>query len=36
MDPDILVRVSEQLGDAMPGIEMGTLEDGQLLQTRGW
>jgi pyridoxal 5'-phosphate synthase pdxS subunit len=36
MDPDILVRVSEQLGEAMQGIEMGTLEEGQLLQTRGW
>ena len=36
LDPDVLVRVSEQLGDAMPGIEMGTLEEGQLLQTRGW
>ncbi|MBT3346777.1 MAG: pyridoxal 5'-phosphate synthase lyase subunit PdxS [Gemmatimonadetes bacterium] len=35
-DPDVLVRVSEQLGEAMPGIEMGTLEEGQLLQTRGW
>jgi pyridoxal 5'-phosphate synthase pdxS subunit len=36
MDPDILVRVSEQLGEAMQGIEMGTLEEGQLLQNRGW
>ena len=35
-DPEVLVRVSEDLGEAMPGIEMGTLEEGQLLQTRGW
>jgi len=35
-DPAVLVRVSEDLGDAMPGIEIGTLEEGQLLQTRGW
>ena len=35
-DPEVLVRVSEGLGDAMPGIEIGTLEEGQLLQTRGW
>ena len=35
-DPDILVQVSEQLGDAMPGIEMGTLDESQKLQTRGW
>ncbi|SVE29627.1 uncharacterized protein METZ01_LOCUS482481, partial [marine metagenome] len=35
-DPEILVQVSEQLGEAMPGIEMGTLDEGQLLQTRGW
>ena len=35
-DPEILVQVSEDLGEAMPGIEMGTLEEGQLLQTRGW
>ena len=35
-DPEVLVRVSEELGDAMPGIEMGTLEEGQPLQTRGW
>ena len=35
-DPDILIRVSEQLGEAMPGIEMETLDESQLLQTRGW
>jgi pyridoxal 5'-phosphate synthase pdxS subunit len=35
-DPEVLVRVSEELGEAMPGIEMGTLQESQLLQTRGW
>ena len=36
LDPQVLARVSEELGEAMPGIEIGSLEDGQLLQTRGW
>ena len=36
LDPDILIRVSEQLGEAMPGIEIGSLDESQLLQTRGW
>ncbi|HJP31478.1 MAG: pyridoxal 5'-phosphate synthase lyase subunit PdxS [Candidatus Latescibacteria bacterium] len=35
-DPDILVQVSEELGEAMPGIEMGTLDESEKLQTRGW
>ena len=35
-DPDVLVQVSEQLGEAMPGIEMETLGEGEKLQTRGW
>jgi pyridoxal 5'-phosphate synthase pdxS subunit len=35
-DPEVLIRVSEELGEAMPGIEMQTLAEGQLLQTRGW
>jgi len=35
-DPEVLVRVSESLGEAMPGIEMQTLAEEQLLQTRGW
>jgi pyridoxal 5'-phosphate synthase pdxS subunit len=34
-DPDVLARVSTGLGEAMSGIEIGTLEEGQLLQTRG-
>jgi pyridoxal 5'-phosphate synthase pdxS subunit len=36
MDPDILVQVSEDLGEAMPGIEIGTLDESQKLQNRGW
>src|SRR5262247_2609750 len=35
-DPDVLARVSEELGDAMPGIETSKLPKEQLLQTRGW
>jgi len=35
-DPDILAKVSEELGDAMPGLEMSKLAEGERLQTRGW
>ena len=35
-DPDVLIRVSENLGEAMVGIDIKTLDEGQLLQTRGW
>jgi pyridoxal 5'-phosphate synthase pdxS subunit len=35
-DPDILVKVSEDLGEAMPGIEISKLKESDLLQTRGW
>src|SRR5215471_12572300 len=35
-DPDVLARVSEELGEAMPGIETSKLAAGDLLQTRGW
>jgi pyridoxal 5'-phosphate synthase pdxS subunit len=34
MDPDILVKVSRGLGDAMPGLEMGSLD--VKLAERGW
>ena len=34
LDPDILVKVSRGLGDAMPGLEIGTLET--KLSERGW
>jgi pyridoxal 5'-phosphate synthase pdxS subunit len=35
-DPDVLIRVSENLGEAMVGIDINTLDEDQLLQTRGW
>ena len=35
-DPEVLIRVSENLGDAMVGINIDTLEEKDLLQTRGW
>src|SRR5882762_8404202 len=35
-DPDVLSRVSEELGEAMPGIETSKLAEKDLLQTRGW
>jgi len=35
-DPDVLVRVSENLGEAMVGINIDTLDEKDLLQTRGW
>ncbi len=35
-DPDILAKVSEELGEAMPGIETSKLTEKDLLQTRGW
>jgi pyridoxal 5'-phosphate synthase pdxS subunit len=35
-DPDVLAKVSEDLGAAMVGLEMSKLAAGELLQTRGW
>jgi len=35
-DADVLARVSEDLGDAMVGIETSKLAEKDLLQTRGW
>ncbi len=35
-DPDVLVKVSEDLGDAMAGIETSKLAEKDLMQTRGW
>ncbi|MBI3449773.1 MAG: pyridoxal 5'-phosphate synthase lyase subunit PdxS [Acidobacteria bacterium] len=35
-DPKVLVEVSGLLGEAMPGIEIGTLKEDQLMQKRGW
>ncbi len=35
-DSAVVARVSRGLRDAMPGIEISSLRDGGLLQTRGW
>jgi pyridoxal 5'-phosphate synthase pdxS subunit len=35
-DPDVVARVSEELGDAMPGLETARLPEAERLQTRGW
>ncbi len=35
-NPDVLARVSEELGEAMAGIETSKLAEKELLQTRGW
>ena len=35
-DPGKIAEVSEELGDAMPGLDIGKLEPSELLQTRGW
>jgi pyridoxal 5'-phosphate synthase pdxS subunit len=35
-DPKVLVEVSKGIGEAMRGLEIGSLRSDQLLQTRGW
>jgi pyridoxal 5'-phosphate synthase pdxS subunit len=35
-DADLLARVSENLGEAMVGIDISRLDASELLQTRGW
>jgi len=35
-DPEVLLRVSTGLGEAMPGIEINTLSEAEHMQTRGW
>jgi pyridoxal 5'-phosphate synthase pdxS subunit len=35
-DPKVLVEVSDMLGEAMPGIDIKTLKEEELLQNRGW
>ena len=35
-DPEVLVRVSENLGESMAGIDVSSLSEQELLQTRGW
>jgi pyridoxal 5'-phosphate synthase pdxS subunit len=36
LDPDVLSRVSEDLGEAMPGLDVRRMDVKDLLQTRGW
>ncbi len=35
-DPKILAEVSAELGEAMPGLEIGRIDKDSLMQTRGW
>lgn len=35
-DPRKLLEISMNLGEAMPGLEMGTIPEGDRLATRGW
>jgi pyridoxal 5'-phosphate synthase pdxS subunit len=35
-DPVKLLEASEELGEAMPGLEISKLSEGELMQTRGW
>jgi pyridoxal 5'-phosphate synthase pdxS subunit len=35
-DPRAVLGASEELGEAMPGLEIGKIPEGELLQTRGW
>ena len=35
-DPDVLARVSEDLGEPMRGLDVRQMDEKELLQTRGW
>jgi pyridoxal 5'-phosphate synthase pdxS subunit len=35
-DPQKLLEASEELGMAMPGLDVAKLQESELLQTRGW
>ena len=35
-DPVKLLEASEELGMAMPGLDVSKMAEGELLQTRGW
>ena len=35
-EPDIIAKISKNLGEAMPGIEIGTIPPERMLQERGW
>jgi pyridoxal 5'-phosphate synthase pdxS subunit len=36
MDPDVLAKVSEELGEPMRGLDIRQMDEKELLQTRGW
>ena len=35
-DPAKILEACEDLGEAMPGLEIGKLAEAELMQTRGW
>jgi pyridoxal 5'-phosphate synthase pdxS subunit len=35
-EPEVVAKVSRGLGEAMPGVELGTLTDSERLASRGW
>ena len=35
-DPDVIARVSEELGEAMPGLEVSKMADHERMAKRGW
>jgi pyridoxal 5'-phosphate synthase pdxS subunit len=35
-DPEVIAEVSKGLGSAMPGLEIGSIPEKELLATRGW
>ena len=35
-NPEKLLEASEELGEAMPGLDISKMPEGELLQTRGW
>ena len=35
-DPVKLLEASEELGEAMPGLEISKMPESELMQTRGW
>lgn len=35
-DPKAVLEASEELGDAMPGLDIRTMDESELMQTRGW
>jgi pyridoxal 5'-phosphate synthase pdxS subunit len=34
--PEVIARVSEGIGEAMPGLDIAKMDEKELLQTRGW